>query len=98
IEIDRILYLGLYRFAEYGNSKNFRRSKGNIADERKCLYLLLAFDKYVEKFNKENMSSNKAYDKKYSIHYDTKTWLKELLETLDENDAKYHEVEEYYNK
>ncbi len=98
IEIDRILYLGLYRFSQYSNSINFKSSKGDIAEERKCLYLLLAFDKYVEKFNKEGLSSNKAYDKKYSIHYDTKYWLKELLEILDKDDVKYNEIKEYYNR
>lgn len=98
IDIDKIIYLGLYRFSQYNDSLYFMRNNKALNKNIQHQYLLIAFDKYVDKFNKENLSSNEEYDKKYSIHYDTNTWLKELLDGMNKNDEKYHEVEKYYNK
>ncbi|MCD7893910.1 MAG: DUF1186 domain-containing protein [Erysipelotrichaceae bacterium] len=98
IDIDKIIYLALHRFSQYSDSLFFTHNSKGLDKNIKHQYLLVAFDKYVDKFNKENLSSNKEYDAKYSIHYDAKTWLKELLDGLNKNDIKYQEVEKYYNK
>ncbi len=97
IEIDKILYLGIKRC--HPNPFN-PQPLSNVEADRKCDYLLLAFDKYVDKFNKENLSSNEEYDQKYSIHYSCYDWLKDLLILLDEigDDENYDKVIEYYHK
>ncbi|MCD8028745.1 MAG: hypothetical protein LUF02_08850 [Erysipelotrichaceae bacterium] len=92
IDIDKTIYLALHRFSQYSDSLFFKRNDKGLDKNIKHQYLLIAFDKYVDKFNKESLASNEEYDEKYSIHYDTKTWLKELLDGMNKNDEKYHEV------
>lgn len=98
IEIDKLLYLALMDRSRYYYLCGTTPIKGK-EKSRKRNYLIQAFDLYVDKFDKENLSSNEEYDKKYSIHYTTKQWLKELLDLLDNfDDNKYEEVYGYYLK
>lgn len=44
--------------------------------------LYLAFQKCIERMEKEHISSFAEYDEKYSIHYRCKEWLNELCVLL----------------
>ncbi len=95
IEIDKLLYLALMDRSRYYYICQTTPIKGK-EKSRKRNYLIQAFDKYVEKFNKEGFISNEDYDAKYAIHYTTKKWLKELLDVLNSNEDLYEEVYNYY--
>ena len=92
IEIDKILYLALM------NRPGLIWKRDKEAEEKRAReYLYLAFQRCVERMDKEQIPSLADYDEKYSIHYQCGEWMSELCRLLEEsNDTERHgEVREF---
>lgn len=86
IETDKLLYLALM------NRHGFIWNRNTEADEKRTKeYLYLAFQKCMERIEREQIPSFAEYDKKYSIHYQCTEWLGELRRLL----KKYNDTERY---
>lgn len=83
IEIDKLLYLGLMHRPGF----IWLRDE-NAEENRRREYLILAFQKFTDKVEKENITDFAAYDQKYSIHYFCEEWISELLHLLRKNGNK----------
>lgn len=89
IEIDKILYLALM------NRPGLIWNRNLEAEEKRTKeYLYLAFQKCIERMEKEQIPSFAEYDEKYSIHYRCEEWIDKLCRLLQENDdiERYEEV------
>ena len=80
IEIDKLLYLGMMHRPGLIWLKDEQKE-----EKRKREYLTLAFRKFVDKIEKENISTYEEYYQNYSIHYLCKQWLDELSVLLRKN-------------
>lgn len=92
IEIDRILYLALM------NRPGFIWNRNPKAEEKRTKeYLYLAFQKCMERMEKEGIPLFSEYDEKYSIHYRWEEWTGELCRLLKESDdrERFEEVEKF---
>ncbi|MBD5546472.1 MAG: DUF1186 domain-containing protein [Lachnospiraceae bacterium] len=92
IETDKILYLALM----HRPGLIWRR---NIEAEEKRTkeYLYIAFQKCMERMEKEQIPSFAEYDEKYSIHYRCEEWVGELCRLLQENNdiERYKKVKKF---
>lgn len=72
IETDKILYLALM------NRSGFIWDRDIESEEKRTKeYLYLAFQRCIERMEKEQISSFAEYDEKYSIHYRCEEWTGE---------------------
>ena len=92
IEIDKILYLALM------NRPGLIWKRNIEAEEKRTKeYLYIAFQKCMERMEKEQIPSFAEYDEKYSIHYQCEEWIGELCRLLQENNdiERYEEVKKF---
>lgn len=92
IETDKILYLALM------NRPGLIWNRDIEAKEKRAEgYLYLAFQRCMERMEKEQISSFAEYDKKYSIHYRCEEWMGELCRLSQKNGdiEKYEEVKKF---
>lgn len=95
IEFDKILYLALMHRAipiwERDEKEEERRTRA---------YLKLAYSKFVEKVETEQIRSFAEYDKKYAIHYYCEDWFEALLAMgkKDEDELFYEEAAQCYER
>jgi hypothetical protein len=83
IEIDKLLYLGLM------HRPGLIWLRNEKAEENRCReYLILAFQQFIDKVEKEGIKDFAAYDQKYSIHYFCEEWMSELLRLLKNSEDK----------
>lgn len=96
IETDQLLYLALMDQPRFILNRNTQAAE----EEREKEYLYLAFQKWMARMEKEEISSFDEYDKKYSIHYLCKEWLGELCRLLQKNNEseRYEEVRKQCEK
>ena len=90
IEIDKLLYLGLI------HRPVLIWLCDEVMEEERCRkYLTLAFEKFEEKVQKEEIKTFQEYDKKYGIHYFCGEWTEKLAYLLKKNKEKelYQRVE-----
>ena len=66
-------------------------------EKRSKEYLYLAFQKCMERMEKEQIATIAEYDEKYSIHYQCEEWIGELRRLLQENNdiERYDEVKKF---
>jgi len=70
----------------------------------KLAYLKKALDKFIQKIEKENISSFEDYDRQHKIHYRSKEWVEKLRELIKENQleadnkAVLKDIKEFSNK
>lgn len=88
IEIDRLVYLALHRRI----MPNWEKRDKYKADRVKVNYLQQAFDKFIDKCDKEDINSFDAYDSKYKIHYRSSEWVNNLASLIEQK-----ELETIYN-
>ncbi|MCD7883504.1 MAG: DUF1186 domain-containing protein [Lachnospiraceae bacterium] len=80
IEIDQIVYLALHHRSGrpiWDPEPKFTQNK------RTLLYLNTAFEKFLEKVEKEGIQTLQEYDKRHSIHFTCAEWL-DVLRNLSE--------------
>lgn len=88
IEIDKLLYLGLANRPGLIWLRDERQE-----EKRSRKYLILAFEKFKEKTEKEGIKSFEEYDRRFSIHYFCEDWIYKLMNFLQEDgDEFYYEV------
>ena len=92
IEVDKILYLALMNRPGLIWNRNIEAEKKRTKE-----YLYLAFQKFKERIEEEQIPSFAEYDEKYSIHYRCAEWIGELCRLLQENNdmERYEEVKEF---
>ena len=89
IQIDRLLYLGIM------HRPGFIWDRNEEAEENRTrAYLKLAFDKFQERVEREQIQTFTEYDEKYSIHYQCGEWMDILMGLLkiSGDEALYKEV------
>ena len=77
IELDKILYLALMNRPGPIWERNIEAE-----EKRSKEYLYLAFQKCMERMEKEQIATIAEYDEKYSIHYQCEEWIGELCRLL----------------
>lgn len=85
INIDRLVYLALHHrpIPIWIQRNKDQEEKVMIS------YLIRAFEKFLYKCKKEEISSFSQYDEKYKIHYRSKEWIEKLNSLIDENGQEY---------
>lgn len=96
IEIDKLIYLAL----KHRPHLMWKMEPEEVVEKRKRVYLCEAFSKFVEKSEKEGITSFKEYDEKYAIHYQCEEWLGILQRILGKEKEKeaYKEVSKCIKK
>lgn len=92
IETDKILYLALMKRPGLIWNRNIE------AEEKRAKeYLYLAFQKCMERMEKEQIPSFAEYNEKYSIHYQCEDWIGELCRLLQKSNEieKYKEIKKF---
>lgn len=95
IETDKILYLALM------NRPGFIWRRDKEAEEKRTKeYLYLAFQKCMERMEREQIPTIAEYDEKYSIHYRCEEWMGELRGLLQKNNdmERYEQVGKFFKR
>lgn len=84
IEIDKLLYLALM------NRPAFMGKQETLEEQakRQIYYLSQAYERFKARCETEGIKTFVEYDKKYSMHYESKDWTNELVYLLRHNGRK----------
>jgi len=98
IKIDRLVYLALHRRPiPMWVDRDYEKE-----EKTKVAYLKKALDRFIQKIEKENISSFEDYDRQYKIHYRSQEWVESLrgliIENQSEEEATIKKVDEILNK
>ncbi len=93
IKIDKLVYLALHYRAIpiWVKRDKFKEEMIMIS------YLIKAYENFLLKCEKEEITSFDEYDSKHKIHYKSREWIKKLKELIIRNDLEY-DYEDYFER